>query len=165
MGSALRLSIAASLLAAAAPAEAQKSLIELGVGFAPRDVSDDGSAAAGLWYHDFTFEPGRWTAEAGPEGLGFLAVPNSQGAHGVSADGSVVVGESDVTPYYPDPDYPVPSYYPEAFRWTEEGGMVGQLVAGSPPLAPRVCSLRVAKSRVPGGRTPAKYVNAGPATS
>lgn len=53
------------------------------------------------------------------QGLGILAGGSSSQAHGVSADGSVVVGQSisGVTPSG--------SYIGEAFRWTSGTGMVG----------------------------------------
>src|SRR5262245_61925111 len=63
--------------------------------FTPRAVSAEGSVVAG-----FT---GRWTAQGGLESLG-SGLPD---AFGISADGSVVVGQSQVP-----------------FRWTADGGLV-----------------------------------------
>lgn len=97
-----------------------------GLGFLPensysskaRGVSADGSVVIGTVERDFPPQSGheafRWTESAGMVGLGFLSIyPQSQG-EAVSADGSVIVGESMNT-----------SGSGEAFRWTESGGMVG----------------------------------------
>jgi probable HAF family extracellular repeat protein len=75
----------------------------------PLDISADGSViVAGR------FEAERWTLDGGVMPLGDLpgGAINSQ-AYGVSADGSVIVGQGES------------SSGREAFRWTEEGGMVG----------------------------------------
>lgn len=55
----------------------------------------------------------RWTADGGMVNLGLLPGGLSSAAHGVSANGAVVVGQADVPPYY----------YNRAFRWTEAGGV------------------------------------------
>jgi len=65
---------------------------------------------AGPW----SVGPFRWTQAGGVQLLGSLSSSSSFGvANGVSADGSVVVGES-----YNGTNY-------EAFRWTQAGGMQG----------------------------------------
>lgn len=84
-------------------------------------VSADGSMIAGTAY--FAVGPGqtvgeayRWTAGSGTTLLGHLTVPgwNTERSEvrGMSADGSVMVGESGTWTYG------------RAFRWTEGGGMV-----------------------------------------
>ncbi len=50
-------------------------------------------------------------------GLGFLPGGDASWARAVSADGSVVVGESEIPT--------APNAIMQAFRWTEQGGMVG----------------------------------------
>jgi probable HAF family extracellular repeat protein len=81
-------------------------------------VTPDGSVIVGLSHSANGQEAFRWTAEGGMIGLGDL--PGGEfysWAHGVSADGSVVVGFSRVEP--------VPSSVQEnAFRWTAATGMV-----------------------------------------
>lgn len=95
-----------------------------GLGFLPeRDdksyaygISADGSVVVGISReydeseHGWNSEPFRWTAEHGVVGLGHLddTKPFNYGSPAVSADGSVVVGNSSG----------------EAFRWTAETGMV-----------------------------------------
>lgn len=84
------------------------------------DVSADGSVVVGYGYLPpnaplFTpKEAFRWTPEEGMVGLGDLpgGIFNSD-ARGVSADGTVIVGESNS------------ATGSEAFRWTPEEGMVG----------------------------------------
>jgi hypothetical protein len=78
-------------------------------------TSADGSVVVGVgWSLDADFPPVeafRWTSDGGMVGLGFLppgAIAWSW-AFGVSADGSVVVGQAGEI----------------AFRWTADGGMVG----------------------------------------
>jgi probable HAF family extracellular repeat protein len=61
----------------------------------------------------------RWTAATGMTELGFLPGANESQARAVSADGSVVVGESSLPPTLP------PRLHIEAFRWTQSEGMVG----------------------------------------
>lgn len=77
-----------------------------------RDVSADGSVVVGHNRCDFgecpfQYEPFVWSADSGMVGLGFEGQVRS-----VSADGTVVGGEVDT-----DSDG-------EAFRWTEETGVV-----------------------------------------
>jgi len=84
------------------------------------DVSADGSVVVGTAEHDFNNFHGneafRWTESGGMVGLGELDTNGepiySQG-FGVSADGSVVIGQSRSIQGH------------QAFRWTESGGMVG----------------------------------------
>ena len=73
--------------------------------FSASDVSDDGNVVVGMNI--------RWTAPGQVEFLGFLAGGNYTTAHGVSANGQVVVGASETGP----------NRYLHAFRWTPAGGM------------------------------------------
>ena len=90
-----------------------------------RDVSADGSVVVGTSrVADFTNSAFRWTPATGmvamaPGGT-FSAVSD---AHGVSDDGSVVVGDGRS------------AGNPEGFRWTQAGGFVGlgDLPGGGPP--------------------------------
>ncbi|HVP28588.1 MAG TPA: PEP-CTERM sorting domain-containing protein [Myxococcota bacterium] len=78
-------------------------------------VSADGSTVVGVSVTDHPNlgeEAFRWTASGGMVGLGFLPEENASYANGVSADGSVVVGNTGLS-------------FGEAFRWTASGGMVG----------------------------------------
>jgi probable HAF family extracellular repeat protein len=85
------------------------------------DVSYDGSvivggsSSANSYNGDPTYyEPFRWTAAGGMQGLGFLpnaTTPSGRGS-GVSTDGSVVAGFSAT------------ENGPRAFRWTQAGGMI-----------------------------------------
>lgn len=74
-------------------------------------ISSDGSVIVGYGYNSSNqSEAIRWTPGGGLEGLGYLYPTDASGnARGVSLDGLVIVGTSNV----------------EAFRWTESGGMVG----------------------------------------
>lgn len=85
-------------------------------------VSADGSVVVG----QSAFSPNssfdgrqayRWTQGTGMVGLGYLPGASTTNAasvaNGVSADGSVVVGQSDSASGR------------QAFRWTQEGGMIG----------------------------------------
>lgn len=90
--------------------------------FFANDLSADGSVIVGMnTLHPL--EPGeasRWTAANGLEGLGFLFNWGSEQfsvAAGVSADGSVITG----TGFF-DPETDT---FSEAFRWTEETGLIG----------------------------------------
>ncbi|SUB81454.1 Autotransporter protein or domain, integral membrane beta-barrel involved in protein secretion [Pragia fontium] len=91
---------------------------------AARYLSDDGLVVAGESSNanDHT-EAFRWTKEHGMQGLGFIGnggtTPGSSVA-GMSSDGSVIVGAS-TTPIISTDGI----YYQQAFRWTEETGMVG----------------------------------------
>jgi probable HAF family extracellular repeat protein len=90
-------------------------------------VSDGGQAAVGL----ATVADGlggdksqafRWTPGEGMRGLGFLPDKTDQSvAHAISGDGSVVVGLASRIEM--TGDYQM--RYHEAFRWTEETGMIG----------------------------------------
>lgn len=84
-------------------------------------VSSDGSVAVGAQWDpevDQSSQAVRWPVGEGAVGLGFLPTdPDwccASIAYAVSADGSVVVGESTVG-----------STHHEAFRWSAETGMVG----------------------------------------
>lgn len=83
-------------------------------------ISGDGTVVVGI--NDLgagSLEAVRWTADAGFAGLGYLEGYRPQGgvsgsrATGASFDGRVVVGYSDS------------GQGPQAFRWTEAGGMTG----------------------------------------
>ncbi|MFQ5806801.1 MAG: PEP-CTERM sorting domain-containing protein [Phycisphaerae bacterium] len=79
-------------------------------------VCADGSTVVGFANYGgvFGFQAFRWTRDEGMVGLGTLPGRVSSRAYGVSANGSVVVGDS----YAGGPG-------PEAFRWTADDGMVG----------------------------------------
>lgn len=88
-------------------------------------VSADGSAVAG--FADATeplvpyqiFEAFRWTRSGGIERLGWLSNDDKYSvAHGISADGTVVVGSSSDTVGFADPTT-------QAFRWSQATGMMG----------------------------------------
>jgi uncharacterized membrane protein len=72
------------------------------------DVSADGSVVVGVGLAIHRFEAFRWTSQDGMIGLGSLLGPDyGSHAYGVSANGSVIVGESAN----------------EAIRWSERRGM------------------------------------------
>jgi probable HAF family extracellular repeat protein len=77
------------------------------------DVSSDGTVMVGVMRHEsdppLAF---RWSSLSGYVGLGVLPGDTDSMARAVSADGLVVVGESE-------------SLGVEAFRWTQQTGMVG----------------------------------------
>jgi probable HAF family extracellular repeat protein len=77
----------------------------------PSKASADGSVVVGGGFSGGN-EAFRWTADGGAIGLGYLSGRNLSTAYGVSADGSLVVGESwsNTSPT-------------EAFRWTNGTGM------------------------------------------
>ncbi|GCA77605.1 hypothetical protein MiTe_04461 [Microcystis aeruginosa NIES-2520] len=77
-------------------------------------VSGDGSVVVGFSQSANNREAFRWTQATGMVGLGYLSGNISSRANRVSADGSVVVGDSF------DPVYSAE----EAFRWTQATGMV-----------------------------------------
>ncbi len=80
------------------------------------DVSGDGSIVVGWRESTEEFEPSEafvWTSSTGIVGIGYLGDGFQSRAFGISADGSVVVGDSWTTSTI------------EAFRWTGAGGMVG----------------------------------------
>lgn len=83
-------------------------------GFRPNAVSSDGSIIAGE--NHLTGVAFRWTSAEGPIGLGDLPGGGFfSRAYGISADGSVIVGASEVSD----------DFNTEAFSWTADGGMVG----------------------------------------
>ena len=71
-------------------------------------VSADTSAVVGTSHSASGYQAFRWTEAGGMVGLGGLAPGASSHGYGLSADGSVVVGDAS-----------------EAFHWTQGGGMVG----------------------------------------
>lgn len=81
-------------------------------------VSDDGSVVVG---HQAIAQQGqeavRWV-DGAAEGLGHLEGGFTSTANSISADGSTIVGRSMV-------QFPNNSSGREAFRWTEEEGMIG----------------------------------------
>ncbi|HTB79398.1 MAG TPA: hypothetical protein VK717_00785 [Opitutaceae bacterium] len=91
----------------------------------PSGISARDNVIAGTSYPFFVGRPWfaqafRWTKAGGAVGLGFL--PNGEGSDvsGMSRRGDVIVGTSYQLPGEGDP---VPT--PQAYRWTEAGGMVG----------------------------------------
>ena len=83
-------------------------------------VSRNGRVVVGKgtvsWNSQDASEAWRWTRTGGMQGLGTLPTTDqkpSSTAHGISADGSVIVGGSSITGGG------------VAFRWTESGGMIG----------------------------------------
>jgi len=101
--------------------------VSLGFQGLPLGISADGTVVAGerqIPYQQGTFlftdEAFRWTSDGGAVGLGDLpGGAYRSSAYGVSADGKVVVGTSDIgrdSGGFPQT---------EAFRWTEANGMVG----------------------------------------
>ncbi len=82
-----------------------------------------GPIVAGRFGSENGTEAYRWTAETGAVGLGDLPGGTFYSwAHGISDDGSVIVGESD----YRGPVFQISSSpASQAFRWTAESGMVG----------------------------------------
>ena len=82
-----------------------------------------GPTATGRFGSENGTEAYRWTAETGIVGLGDLPGGTFYSwAHGISADGLVIVGESD----YRGPVFQIASNTAsQAFRWTAESGMVG----------------------------------------
>jgi len=79
------------------------------------DVSDDGSVVVGNSGTDTGTEAFRWTSGGGMMGLGYLPGGGVESrAYGVSADGTVVVGQSQ-----PDNN----GATSEAFVWTQSDGM------------------------------------------
>lgn len=112
---------AAVLVRCAGSAHAQAKFIPLKPGppwgsLSVSAISADGKVVVGRGYYQPLKEyfAVRWTAETGLQSLGYLDGGEiDSAAHGVSADGSVVVG------------YSVSVSGREAFRWTARSGMVG----------------------------------------
>jgi probable HAF family extracellular repeat protein len=83
-------------------------------------ISADGTVLVGsVKIGMYKREAFQWTRDDGMVGLGWLSSGSSADywysfAYGVSANGSVIVGYSSSTPVDP-----------QAFRWTQSGGMVG----------------------------------------
>ncbi len=78
-----------------------------------RNVSGDGAVVVGECYTAWGVEAFRWTESDGMQGLGDLAGGDFYSkAHGVSADGSVIVGKSVTS-----------TDYCEAFIWDAENGI------------------------------------------
>ncbi len=95
-------------------------------------VSADGSTVVGYSYSSErvvgfnSYEAFRWTADSGMAGLGILPGGYLSRATAVSADGSIVVGQSES-------GSPESGRVGLAFRWTEDEGIVslGDLPGGS----------------------------------
>jgi uncharacterized membrane protein len=107
--------------------------------FFANDLSSNGSVIVGMNTLDpFQLgEAARWTAADGPTGLGFLfnnGEDEFSTATGVSGDGSIVIGTGIIQ----SDDF----QYSEAFRWTEETGMVrlGDVPGGGPTFASAISS-------------------------
>jgi len=103
----------------------------------PKAVSDSGEVVAGYSIGSGSiFEGWRWTAEGGFQGIGNLRGEGFDSiVTGISADGTTLVGVSDVAA----PDGSADS---EAFRWTPDQGMagLGDLPGGRYDSAARACS-------------------------
>jgi len=89
-------------------------LLGYSAGGTANDVSNDGSTIVGYAHNNIQTRAFRWTQATGTQDLGVLSPGSYNIAYGVSADGSVVVGESGG----------------KAFRWTAATGMqnLGTLV-------------------------------------
>lgn len=88
-------------------------------------VSGDGAVVVGdatSGSDTFRGQAFRWTAESGMVGLGFLAGRDMSVAFAISGDGSTIVGDSSL--FTSDPRGAT-TRSQEAFRWTQQGGMVG----------------------------------------
>ena len=89
-----------------------------------KDVSADGSVVIGniievdSYGEHVGYEAFRWTKNDGMLGLGNLPGKNASSAAGLSANGSVIIGDSYLFNYPGSTEY-------EAFRWTQTNGMVG----------------------------------------
>lgn len=115
--------LAALTLVSLGTAQAEGGILDLGTLGGPRSwaqgVSADGSVVVGVAHAigldpitmDAPLQAFRWTQTGGMTGLGTLGGHYSW-AYDVSADGSVVVGESAIA-----------DQFPHAFRWTQAGGM------------------------------------------
>lgn len=99
-------------------------------------ASFDASVIAGRSYVDSplgdSFQAFRWTAETGMVGLGYLPTPSDvlprSYATAVSADGSIIAGESHSLARHSNVNDV------EAFRWTASGGM--QSLSAPNPVGP-----------------------------
>jgi probable HAF family extracellular repeat protein len=86
-------------------------------------VSGDGSVVVGFAdAANGRYEAYRWTSETGMVGLGLLPEALDSRAHGISADGSIVVGQNSFL--QPPPGGMMPVFRSVPFRWTELNGMV-----------------------------------------
>ena len=102
---------------------AETGMVPLGTGCSEGDfiageakgISDDGLVivGAGAWCDNGDRECYRWTEAEGLIPIGVLLFGDRCRAYDASADGSVIIGKSDST----EGD--------QAFRWTQESGMVG----------------------------------------
>ncbi|MBL8887615.1 MAG: hypothetical protein JNK16_13225 [Phycisphaerales bacterium] len=88
----------------------------------PQGISADGNVIVGYLVSGNS-RAFRWTSIGGLQDLGTLVGANSSIANATSADGSVVVGQSNL----------LSGGFSVAFRWTREGGM--QSVANHPSSA------------------------------
>jgi probable HAF family extracellular repeat protein len=91
-----------------------------------RAVNADGSVVVGIRHTSSGTKAVRWTQAGDIEYVG----PHDSWAHAVNADGSVVVGRSSgynrlFLPTLPPPPKESVRPGPEAFRWTQAGGMEG----------------------------------------
>jgi len=125
----------------------------------PFGASFDGSVVVGQSTSDNGTEAFRWTDSGGMVGLGDL----SGGAFfsralAISNDGSVIVGDSISTKVFGN----ITFTGPEAFRWTESGGMVGLGgIAGSLNTSSAFGisgdgTVVVGQTRVPGSGSPGR---------
>lgn len=92
-------------------------------------MSGDGQVVVGVSESAQGQQAFRWTLAGGMQGMGYLPMPATTGrysqATAISTDGRVIVGSSRSNNATPNGE--------EAFRWTEETGMVplGDLAGGS----------------------------------
>lgn len=84
-------------------------------------VSAGGTVVAGEGYETSGVLAMRWTETSGMQALGLLTGAAESSARGVSADGSVVVGWA----YTYSGDPLKGETFRQAFRWTQEGAMIG----------------------------------------
>lgn len=87
--------------------------------------SDSGGAAGGPFFGTFfNAEAFRWTSGGGMVGLGFLGSGDGSAANAISADGTMIVGSSQIISGFAQQNFP--------FKWTSGGGMVAlPLLAGA----------------------------------
>jgi probable HAF family extracellular repeat protein len=78
----------------------------------PAAISGDGTTVVGQRANTEAF---RWSGLGTFQNLGFLGSHQQSAAHGVSGDGSIVVGRA----------YSTQSSFGQAWRWTQSGGMQG----------------------------------------
>jgi probable HAF family extracellular repeat protein len=118
-------------------------------------VSDDGTVVVGGYNNEELngSDAYHWTQVTGIDSIGRLPwsgdprAESGASARAVSADGSVIVGESSA-----DPEPGDPTFSSRAFRWTEETGMVdiGGSFSGANGVTPNGNVIVGAMSRGPG---------------